>query len=109
MTDERRLSEFADLFVETGHSHHQAFLATDGADPEWPLWYAQYLQGKVDSFLDASPTRSKLVQCLLNADEAYSSQARDQPWPEFYAKYMISLGQTGLHNPAMPTGGLEPH
>ncbi len=104
MNAEQRLSALVDLLTQIGDSHHQAFLATDGADPEWPLWYSQYLQGKVDSFLDVSPTRSKLVQCLLNADEAYSSQSGDEPWADFYANYMISLGRDGMGNSDMPTG-----
>ena len=31
------------LFREVGEAHHQAYIETDGADPEWPLWYAEYL------------------------------------------------------------------
>ncbi|TDI57088.1 MAG: hypothetical protein E2O96_01455 [Acidobacteria bacterium] len=103
MTDEGRVSGLAELLMETGHSHHEAFLATDGADPEWPLWYSQYLQGKVDSFLDVNPTRSKIIQCLLNADEARSSRGADQPWTTFYAEFMTSLGEDGLHNSDKPT------
>lgn len=30
------------LFNEVGEAHHQAYIETDGADPEWPLWYADY-------------------------------------------------------------------
>ncbi len=104
MTDEGRLSGLAALLVKTGHSHHEAFLATDGADPEWPLWYSQYLEGRIDSFLDVHPTRSKIIQCLLNADEAHSSHGADQPWQDSYAEFMYSLGEDGLHNSDKPTG-----
>ena len=34
------------LFRETGQAHHQAFLSTNGADPDWPIWYAGYLVDK---------------------------------------------------------------
>src|SRR5215207_621925 len=34
------------LFHEVGEAHHQAYIETDGADPEWPLWYADYLRGR---------------------------------------------------------------
>ncbi len=104
MTDEDRLSGLTELLMETGHNHHQAFLASGGADPEWPMWYSQYLEGRIDSFLDVNPTRSKIIQCLLNADEAHSSHGADQPWPAFYANYMGSLGEDGLHNSDKPTG-----
>lgn len=103
MRDGGRLSGLAELLKETGDSHHEAFLATGGTDPEWPLWYSQYLEGKVDAFLGVSPTRSKIIQCLLNADEAHSSRGADQPWPVFYAEFMTSLGEDGLHNSEKPT------
>ena len=32
--------ELAELLVETGHHHHQAYADSDGVDPEWALWYA---------------------------------------------------------------------
>lgn len=105
MDDEDRISGLAALLIKTGHSHHNAFLATDGADPEWPLWYSKYLQDKVGAFLDVDPTRSKIIQCLLNAEEAYSSQNADQSWSVFYAKFLVSLGDDGLHNPDRPTEG----
>ena len=41
----------ADLFLETGHAHHAAFAATDGADPEWPIWYAEHLQAPLTKVL----------------------------------------------------------
>ena len=37
-------TNLVDLFREAGHAHHAAFAATDGADPDWPIWYADYLQ-----------------------------------------------------------------
>ena len=103
MDDEDRISGLAELLMETGHSHHEAFLATDGADPEWPLWYSQYLQNKVGAFLDGNPTRSEIIHSLLNAEEAYSSQNADQSWTLFYAGFLISIGDGGLHNPPNPT------
>ncbi|ETZ99541.1 hypothetical protein I547_5783 [Mycobacterium kansasii 824] len=40
-------AELADLLVETGERHHQAYADTDGADPEWALWYSGYLQARL--------------------------------------------------------------
>ena len=31
----------AGFLVQTGQAHHKAFEATDGADPDWPIWYAE--------------------------------------------------------------------
>jgi hypothetical protein len=43
MSDEVTVERLAALFKQTGEAHHEAFLDTDGDDPEWPLWYAKYL------------------------------------------------------------------
>ena len=49
-TDQRR--SLIDLFRETGPAHHRAYFAANGADPEWPLWYAEYsLDGILRGFL----------------------------------------------------------
>ena len=34
----------ADLLLEAGCAHHAAFAATDGADPDWAIWYAEFLK-----------------------------------------------------------------
>jgi hypothetical protein len=53
------------LFREVGEAHHQAYIETDGADPEWPLWYADYLRDRLAPLLDASFTRSELIYLLV--------------------------------------------
>ena len=32
-----------DSLVETAEAHHKAFSATEGEDPDWPIWYADHL------------------------------------------------------------------
>jgi hypothetical protein len=39
--------QFEGLFREVGEAHHQVHIETDGADPEWPLWYADYLRERL--------------------------------------------------------------
>ncbi len=92
MSGSDRAAALADLLAETGRQHHEAFIDTDGADPEWPLWYANYLSGRIDAFVDVPPTTSKLVQCLVNAADAHATEAPDEPWPSFYAEYILGLG-----------------
>ncbi len=102
MTEDARSTGLAELLKETGGRHHQAFAATDGVDPEWPLWYSQYLEGKIDRYLEAEPTRSKIVQCLLNADDAHNTERPNQPWPTFYANYLLGLGPDGMKSSKKP-------
>ena len=54
-----------DLFRETGEAHHQAYIETEGADPEWPLWYAEYLWETLAPLSEASFTKSELAHLLI--------------------------------------------
>jgi glutaredoxin len=93
MTDEAKLAQLADLFRQTGEAHHQAFLATNGDDPEWALWYAEYLHEKVEPFLAAPITRSRLVFCLIGAADEHRATESHVPWPEYYAqRFLECLG-----------------
>jgi hypothetical protein len=79
----------ADLFRETGRAHHQAFLATDGEDPEWPIWYAGHLQASLGAVLGGSLTRSEIVHALIEADRMHREQAAGEDWPRFYARVFL--------------------
>jgi len=75
------------LFHEVGEAHHQAYIETDGADPEWPLWYADYLREGLGGLLDASFTKSELV---LVANEQ-PLKAPGANWVRYYAEFFIRL------------------
>jgi len=79
------------LFREVGEAHHQAYIETDGADPEWPLWYADYLRDKLAPLLGASFTKSELVYMLLLVANEQPLAAPGANWARYYAKKFISL------------------
>lgn len=79
----------ADLLLETGHAHHRAFSETDGVDPDWPIWYAQYLQAGLGAALQTPFTRSELVYCLMDADYERSTRAADSEWSGFSADHFL--------------------
>jgi len=81
--------QLVELFRETGHAHHAAFAATDGDDPEWPIWYAGHLQTPISKMLQVPLTRSQLVYCLMDAENERSARAPESDWPEFYAGEFI--------------------
>ena len=89
MSDHNKLAELSELFRQTGEAHHQAFVATDGDDPEWAIWYAEYLQGRLEPFLAAPITRSRLVFCLIGADDEHRATESEVPWAEYYAQRFI--------------------
>lgn len=81
----------AALLLETGRHHHQAFVETDGGDPEWALWYAAHLQTLLFGHVQAIPTRSLLVRLLLEAEEAHIADGRAQDWPQAYASHLLPV------------------
>jgi hypothetical protein len=50
MNEEPSENELASSFMETGKHHHKAYEFSDGADPEWVLFYAGYLQTRSNRF-----------------------------------------------------------
>jgi NAD(P)H-hydrate epimerase len=83
-------TELADLLRETGEAHHHAFIETDGADPEWPIWYADHLQERLSQQFEREVTQSELVYLFVLADREHRARASDQPWPEFYASVIVN-------------------
>lgn len=80
----------AELFEKTGKAHHQAFLDVDGADDEWPLWYADYLMDRLAALLgDAEFTKSELIYLLVTVDREQKSIAPGSHWPTFYANFFM--------------------
>ncbi|WP_420632005.1 hypothetical protein [Candidatus Leptofilum sp.] len=79
-----------DLLKEAGQAHHQAFLATDGADPEWPIWYADYLHKTLGELINAAFAKSELTYLLVKLDKEIQLIAPGhQSWPSYYAKRII--------------------
>jgi hypothetical protein len=87
--------QIAPLLKETGRAHHQAFIATDGVDAEWPLWYADDLQKPLSHLLGRALTKSEIVYLLVLLSKRQPVEAPDADWTEFYAAYIVDqYGQT---------------
>lgn len=84
------IDEVAALLRGTAQAHHEAFAATDGADPEWPLWYAEYLAPRLGELFGSEITRSQLVHSLLSAEET----AGGSDWAESYASVLLERHAT---------------
>ena len=82
-------NKLIELFRETGRAHHAAFAATDGADPDWPIWYAEYLQEPLGQALGVPFTKSQLIYCVMNADFEHAARSPESNWPSFYAEQFI--------------------
>jgi hypothetical protein len=78
------------LFHEVGKAHHQAYIETDGADPEWPLWYGDYLRERLGGLLDASFTKSELVHMLVLVSGEQPLKTPGANWARYYAGFFIT-------------------
>ncbi len=81
--------DIAAFLKQTAQAHHKAFEATDGADPDWPIWYAEHARDTLAERFGLDFTRSHLVYCLIKADMEHQARAPDSDWPEFYANEML--------------------
>lgn len=79
--------EISDLLMQTGKAHHHAFAETDGADPEWPLWYSEYLQDRLPPILGKNLTRSRIIFELVWLGE--NADVKEEPWTKAYAKLLV--------------------
>lgn len=79
----------AELLAETGRAHHEAFAATGGADPDWPIWYAEYARDIFAERFGLDFTKSQLVYCLMKADNEHQARSPDSDWREFYANELV--------------------
>jgi hypothetical protein len=89
MADTNLNQQLQNLFREVGQAHHQAYIETDGADPEWPIWYAGFLQERLGPLINASFTKSELVYLLILVANEQPLRAPGADWPNYYAKFFI--------------------
>ena len=91
MTEADLTGQLEALFHEVAKAHHQAYIETDGADPEWPLWYAEHLRDRLGALLDASFTKSELVYMLVLVANEQPLRAPGANWARYYAKFFLEL------------------
>lgn len=85
MTD---TSEIAAVLHEAGKTHHVVWRITDGDDPDWASWYADWLLdlSELPSLLGRKPVRSHLVHALVELDRAHAASGTTERWEEAYAR-----------------------
>ncbi|MEP0132672.1 MAG: hypothetical protein ABJJ25_02440 [Eudoraea sp.] len=82
-----KTQELAALLEKTGHAHHQAFIESDGVDPEWALWYAKTLEKPLSSLLNMTFTQSRVVYELIRLEE--TADVTNKFWPAVYAEDLV--------------------
>ena len=90
MTSTERI---ASLLHEAAETHHVVYRITNGEDPDWASWYADWLLhlSELPELLGSTPVRSHLVHALVELDRAYVSQSPVEPWERFYASRLVEM------------------
>ena len=78
----------ADLLREAGDLHHHVYRITDGADPDWAIWYATWLVelSELPRLLGCDVIRSELVHLLVDLGR---EPAGHEPWEQRYARRIV--------------------
>ena len=88
MSDSLTVETLAALIMKAGHSHHEAYMDSDGIDPEWALWYSGFLQANLFGLVEKIPTRSALIHMLVQGEKDHPVDVTPE-WPAAYAADML--------------------
>ena len=82
------IAAIADVLHEAAETHHVVWRITDGDDPDWASWYADWLLdlSELPDLLPERPVRSHLVHALVQAELDFGSGSPDEPWHSAYAR-----------------------
>jgi hypothetical protein len=89
--DEDRVRQISELLHEAAETHHRVYTITDGDDPDWATWYADWLVNlsRLPSVLGLKPIRSELTYLLVSLDKTFTQGSGSGPWEEFYAARLL--------------------
>jgi len=72
-------------------THHVVYRITDGDDPDWASWYADWLldHSELPELLGERPVRSHLVHALVQLDRDFAAGGTGR-WEDWYAARLIA-------------------
>jgi hypothetical protein len=84
------------LLHEAAETHHVVYRITDGDDPDWASWYADWLLdlSELPDVLGTRPVRSHLIHALVELDRAHREEAPGERWEDWYAARLA--GKLGI-------------
>ena len=85
------VERIAELLHEAAETHHVVYRITDGVDPDWASWYADWLLSlsELSDELGKKPVRSHLVHALVGLDRDYLAASPDERWEDWYARRLL--------------------
>ena len=79
------------LLHQAAETHHRVYAITDGDDPDWATWYADWLVNlsQLPGVLGFKPIRSELTYLLVSLDKTFSQGGGSGLWEDFYAARIV--------------------
>jgi hypothetical protein len=88
---DEQTTQLSVLLHQAAETHHQVFAISDGEDPDWATWYADWLVN-LSRFCDlvgAKPPRSEVTYLLVGLDKEYAETGSTEAWEDFYAARLM--------------------
>jgi hypothetical protein len=81
-------AKIAEVLHEAAETHHAVYRITDGDDPDWASWYADWLLelSELPQLLGATPVRSHLVHALVELDREHAASGSGERWEDAYSR-----------------------
>ncbi len=89
MTSESLRHNLNALFRDAAAAHRAATSSPREQDPDWAIWYANHLQQPLQQEGSMDFVKSRLIYCLMNADNEYSAREPDASWEAFVADRFV--------------------
>jgi hypothetical protein len=85
------LQTVAQLLHQAAETHHVVFAISDGDDPDWASWYADWLVNlsALPRILGKRPVRSELTWMLVGLDKEFTQDKPSQQWETFYSERLL--------------------
>ena len=89
------IDRVAALLQGAADLHHRVYRITNGDDPDWASWYADWLVrlSELPQILGRSPARSELIYMLVKLDQDFGKSKSDESWERFYARQLLEHSQ----------------
>src|SRR5262249_33657078 len=80
------------LLHEVAETHHVVYRITDGGDPDWASFYADWLleHSELPELLGGAPVRSRLVHSLVQLDRDSGGGGIEGRWEDWYAERLVA-------------------
>ena len=88
---DQRVEKISALLHEAAETHHVVYRITDGEDPDWASWYADWLvnHSELPDLLDVRPVRSELVYMLVQLDKDFTAETPAESFEDYYAPRLV--------------------